>query len=139
MFSGRSARTLRVRSVGLTALVGSAGLLAIPRGALITLAKIAFGVLFPPTQRARYLALVVVAWMFAFVVGPGIGGWITDHFSWRWAFVATAPIGIIAITTVYFKLPKMRPPLIRRKIDWPGIATLCGWVLPLLLALTLIG
>ncbi len=139
LFVGAAAGTLPIPIDGMNQLVAAHGLLGISSGAIISLSYILIGDLFPPTQRARYLALVVVAWMFAFVVGPGIGGWITDHFSWRWAFVATAPIGIIAITTVYFKLPKMRPPLIRRKIDWPGIATLCGWVLPLLLALTLIG
>lgn len=139
LFVGAAAGTLPIPIDGMNQLVAAHGLLGISSGAIISLSYILIGDLFAPTQRARYLALVVVAWAFAFVVGPGIGGWITDYFSWRWAFVAAAPIGVIAITSVYFKLPKMRPPLIRRKIDWAGIATLCGWVVPLLLALTLIG
>jgi MFS family permease len=139
LFVGAAAGTLPIPIDGMNQLVAAYGLLGIYIGAIISLSYILIGDLFPPTQRARYLALVVADWAFAFVMGPGIGGWITDHYSWRWAFVAAAPIGIIAITTVFFKLPKMRPPLIQRKIDWPGIATLCGWVVPLLLALTLIG
>ena len=139
LFVGAAAGTLPFPIDGMNQLVVAHGLLGISSGAIISLSYILIGDLFPPTQRARYLALAVADWAFAFVVGPGIGGWITDHFSWRWAFVATVPVGIVAMTTVYFKLPKMRPNLIRCKIDWPGIATLCGWVLPLLLALTLIG
>jgi MFS family permease len=139
LFIGAAAGTLPIPIDGMNQLVAAHGLLGTSSGAIISLSYVLIGDLFPPAQRARYLGLVVVTWAFAFVVGPGIGGWITDHSSWRWAFVATAPIGIIALTTVHFKLPKIRPPLARRKIDWPGIATLCGWVLPLLLALTLIG
>jgi predicted MFS family arabinose efflux permease len=72
-------------------------------------------------------------------VGPSFGGWITDHASWRWAFFADVPLGLLALALVYISLPALRFRFVRHGIDWAGIATLCGWMVPLLLALTWVG
>jgi MFS family permease len=75
----------------------------------------------------------------AYTVGPGLGGWITDHLSWRWTYYVDVPLGIMAIVVVYCTLPDFRPQRVHRSIDWAGIVTLCGWLVPLLLALTWVG
>jgi DHA2 family multidrug resistance protein len=52
---------------------------------------------FEPSQRARGFSMVAIAVIFAPIIGPTLGGWITDHYSWRWVFLINVPIGIIAL------------------------------------------
>jgi MFS family permease len=111
---------------GMNQLVVGHALLGLSSGAIVGLTYTLIGDLFPPSERACYLGLLMVGWTLAYVTGPGIRGWITDNLSWRWAYIASAPLGIIAITTIYFRLPGIRLLLARRTIDWAGIAILCG-------------
>ena len=55
---------------------------------------------FPPAQRGRAFSLTAVATVVAPVLGPTIGGWITDNYSWRWVFFINIPIGVIATFAV---------------------------------------
>jgi DHA2 family multidrug resistance protein len=55
---------------------------------------------FPPAQRGRAFALTAVATVVAPVLGPTVGGWITDNYSWRWVFFINIPIGVIATFAV---------------------------------------
>src|SRR6201994_115848 len=52
---------------------------------------------FPPTKRAAAFALYSMAIVTAPAIGPPLGGWITDSFSWRWIFFINIPIGIISL------------------------------------------
>src|ERR1700760_3095754 len=51
---------------------------------------------FPPEQRASAFALYTIAIVTAPAIGPVLGGWITDNYSWRWVFFINIPIGILA-------------------------------------------
>ncbi|HEX3348185.1 MAG TPA: DHA2 family efflux MFS transporter permease subunit [Acetobacteraceae bacterium] len=51
---------------------------------------------FPPAQRGRAFSVVAVAVIFAPIIGPTLGGWITDTYSWRWIFLVNVPVGIFA-------------------------------------------
>src|SRR5580704_8108447 len=124
---------------GMNQLIVARGFLGIGSGAIIALTFTLVADVFPPSERGRYQGLLAAVSGVAFVVGPSLGGWITDHFSWRWAFYTDVPLGAVAITVVYFTLPDFRPGRADRSIDWAGIATLCGWLVPLLLALTWVG
>jgi MFS transporter, DHA2 family, multidrug resistance protein len=55
---------------------------------------------FPPAQRGRAFALTAIATVIAPVLGPTVGGWITDNYSWRWVFFINIPIGVIATFAV---------------------------------------
>ncbi len=55
---------------------------------------------FPPAQRGRAFGLTAIATVVAPVLGPTIGGWITDNYSWRWVFFINIPIGVIATFAV---------------------------------------
>jgi DHA2 family multidrug resistance protein len=55
---------------------------------------------FPPAQRGRAFAVVALATIVAPVVGPTLGGWITDTYSWRWVFLINIPVGLLAFFAV---------------------------------------
>src|SRR5580698_10421359 len=55
---------------------------------------------FPPAQRGRAFGLTAIATVVAPVLGPTVGGWITDNYSWRWVFFINIPIGVIATFAV---------------------------------------
>jgi DHA2 family multidrug resistance protein len=50
---------------------------------------------FPPSQRGRAFSLTAIATIVAPVLGPTLGGWITDSFSWRWVFFINVPVGVL--------------------------------------------
>src|SRR6201982_2345733 len=72
-------------------LQGSAG------GALAPVEQAILVDTFPATKRAAAFALYSVAIVTAPAIGPPLGGWITDSFSWRWVFFINVPIGIISL------------------------------------------
>jgi DHA2 family multidrug resistance protein len=55
---------------------------------------------FPPAQRGRAFAVVALATIVAPVIGPTLGGWITDSYSWRWVFLINIPVGVLAFFAV---------------------------------------
>ena len=66
-------------------------------GALIPISQAILMETFPPHQRGMAMAIFGVGAMFGPIVGPALGGWITDNMSWRWIFYINLPIGIIAM------------------------------------------
>lgn len=71
-------------------------------GALIPISQAILMETFPPNQRGMAMAIFGVGAMFGPIVGPALGGWITDNMSWRWIFYVNLPIGIIAMTMCAF-------------------------------------
>src|ERR1700758_3953297 len=57
---------------------------------------------FPPEKRPQAFALYGIAVIVAPTVGPTLGGWITDNYSWHWIFFINVPIGIISLFLVYW-------------------------------------
>ena len=55
---------------------------------------------FPPAQRGKAFSITAIATVVAPVLGPTLGGWITDNFTWRWVFLINVPIGIITTFAV---------------------------------------
>lgn len=92
--------------------------------------------LFAPAERARYMGLFGAVFGLSSVIGPYLGGLLTDTLSWHWVFFVNLPVGIIALAFVLFKMPRLASGL-RAPIDWFGTITLIIAVVPLLLALTL--
>ena len=85
---------------------------------------------FPPQKRGQAFALYGVAVIVAPTVGPTIGGWITDNFSWHWIFFINVPIGLISLALVHWFVDE--PEVLERerhdrlagglKVDWVGFA-----------------
>jgi EmrB/QacA subfamily drug resistance transporter len=94
------------------------------------------GDIFSPLERGRYQGLFAALWGIASIFGPTLGGWLTDHWSWRACFYVNLPVGVVALLAMHFEFPNMKPRRAQRQLDWGGFATLIGSVVPLLLALT---
>ncbi|WP_298405351.1 MDR family MFS transporter [uncultured Chloroflexus sp.] len=92
--------------------------------------------LFAPAERARYMGLFGAVFGLSSVVGPFIGGLLTDNLSWHWIFFVNLPLGVIALGFIIAKLPRLHSGL-KPAIDYAGAATLLLTVIPFLLALTL--
>jgi EmrB/QacA subfamily drug resistance transporter len=112
------------------------GLQGIGAGALQANAFAMIAELFPDSaKRARWQGFIAGVFGLASVIGPALGGFITDNLAWRWVFYVNLPVGVLAIPALIFYLPYTKSNL-KRSIDWWGAVTITGAVVSLLLALT---
>jgi len=93
--------------------------------------------IFPPDQRARMQGVFGGVFGLSAVIGPTIGGWLTDGPGWRWVFYVNVPVGVAAVLLVSVALPYVRSRAQLRDIDWVGCITLAAGLVPLLLAFSL--
>src|SRR5213596_4357770 len=121
----------------MTQLIVARGLQGLFGGVLFATVFTVIGDLFPPSQRGRLAGLFGAVFGLSSIVGPTTGGFITDHWGWRWVFEVNIPVGIIAVAVVLIGLPYVRSKASWRDIDFVGAATLAGGVVPLLIALTI--
>ncbi len=115
------------------------GLQGFGGGIMMANAFITVGDLFPPAERGKYQGLMTGVFGISSVIGPTLGGFITDNLSWHWVFFVNVPLGIIIIGLFIFFFPNFRPSNAKPKIDYPGIVTLILAVVPTMLALTWAG
>ncbi len=121
---------------GITHLIIFRGIQGIGAGVATALMFTIIGDIFAPAERAKYQGLFAAVYGLASMVGPTLGGWLTDHLSWRWAFYINLPVGIVAAGAILLKLPRIRPLGRRSTIDFRGLLSLIASLVPLLLALT---
>lgn len=98
------------------------------------------GDLFPPAERAKYMGLFTGTFTVASVIGPTIGGLLTDHVGWRWCFYLSVPVALLALAFIVRNLPEPAAKGGRlANIDLAGSALLSGATVSLLLGLAWAG
>src|SRR5664280_2065650 len=115
------------------------GFQGIGGGILISLPFIVVGEIFGSRERAKYMGILASVFGLADVLGPILGGVITDTFGWRWVFFINVPVGIAAVTMILYSLPNFKLPDVKKVIDYSGIITFTLALSSLFLAITLAG
>jgi EmrB/QacA subfamily drug resistance transporter len=107
----------------MTQLIGFRALQGIGGGGLGAGAFALIATLVPPRERGRYQGMTASVMAVGTIGGPLLGGFVTDHLGWRWAFYINLPLGALALVwcALMLKLPATR---IKARIDWLGISLL---------------
>ncbi|MER7458559.1 MDR family MFS transporter [Micromonospora sp. NPDC126480] len=108
---------------GMVELIAFRAVQGLGAGGLMVGVMAIIGDLVPPRERGRYQGMIAGIMAIAMVAGPLVGGFITDHLSWRWAFYVNLPLGGVALAVLVatLHLPRHRT---EHRIDWLGAALL---------------
>ncbi|HXX79317.1 MAG TPA: MDR family MFS transporter [Ktedonobacteraceae bacterium] len=126
-------------SQSMNQLIAFRALQGIGAGALMPIAIAIVGDLFTPRERGKWQGVTGAVWGLSAIIGPTLGGWITQNTSWRWVFYVNLPIGIVALLVLIFLMPTLRGKARNVSIDYIGAALLVMGTVPLLLGFTWAG
>lgn len=93
--------------------------------------------LFDPKTRARVQGMFGGIFGIASIVGPVVGGFLTDNVGWRWVFYVNVPVGLIALAVVFLTMPSVAHRASWRDIDFAGAFTLAATLVPLLVGFSI--
>jgi EmrB/QacA subfamily drug resistance transporter len=128
------------QSQSMTELIAFRAVQGLGSAGIFSMAFTVIADVFTPAERGKYQGLFGAVFGMASVLGPWLGGLLTDNLSWRWVFYVNVPVGLVALAFIVFQMPALKPKLERKvSIDWWGSVTLLVAVVPLLLALSLGG
>jgi EmrB/QacA subfamily drug resistance transporter len=124
---------------GMTELILFRGIQGLGAGMIFSNIFTSIADIFPdPARRAKYQGVFFAVFSLSSVVGPSLGGWITDNLDWRWVFYVNLPLGLFSLVVLPMVLRQgeRRP---GAKVDYLGAATITASVTALLLALSWVG
>ena len=119
----------------MTMLIAMRGLQGLGAGAVMPMVLTIIGDIFTLSERAKVQSLFSGVWGSASVLGPVLGGFLTDNFSWRWVFFVPLPFGAVALAVIAFRYREVLRSRGGRRLDWPGAALLAAGSSTLLLAI----
>ena len=121
-----------------TQLIAFRALQGVGSASLFTSAFAVVADLFTPAERGKYTGLFGAVFGISSLVGPLLGGFITDHFGWHWVFFINLPIGAVALTFILLRMPPLKPQLqVRPSVDVMGAVLLAVGTVPLLIGASL--
>ena len=123
-------------SQNMTQLILFRGFQGIGAGVMMANAFIVIGDLFPPSERGKYQGLIMAVFGLSSIIGPLLGGFITDRISWHWIFYVNLPLGIPVIAAFIRFFPSIRPVRVKHQLDYLGMSALVLCVTPLIMGLS---
>ena len=117
-------------------LIAFRGLQGLGAGALFPIALSIIADIFAPSERGKYQGFFGAVFGLSFLLGPALGGLITDNFGWQWIFYVNVPIGALVLFVIWRTLPTVRDPNAERNLDVLGAALFVGALVPFLIGLT---
>jgi EmrB/QacA subfamily drug resistance transporter len=96
------------------------GIQGLGAGSLFPIALAVIGDLFTPAERGRYQGLFGAVFGVSFLIGPWLGGFLTDSISWHWVFYVNLPIGLVSLLVIWRLMPNVRHPDVSRNLDYLG-------------------
>jgi multidrug resistance protein len=112
------------------------GLQGLGGGAVFPIALAVIADLYPPEERAKYGAFFGAIFGLASVLGPTLGGFITDNFGWHWIFFLNVPVAAVSLFVCWRLLPPIRHPEAGHNIDFVGAGLFAAAIAPILIGLT---
>jgi EmrB/QacA subfamily drug resistance transporter len=112
------------------------GLQGLGGGAVFPVAIAVVADLYTPAERGKYLGFFGAVFGLSSILGPAIGGIITDNFGWHWIFFVNVPIGLISLYVIYRLMPAIKHPESARNIDYVGATLFTAAIAPILIGLT---
>jgi EmrB/QacA subfamily drug resistance transporter len=123
-------------SNSMTQIIIFRGAQGIGAGVMMANAFTVVGDLFPPAERGKYQGYMSGIFGLSSIVGPTLGGFLTDSLSWHWVFLINIPLGLLVIILFIKFFPNLRPDNLHHSVDYPGLTVLILTIVPLLIALT---
>jgi EmrB/QacA subfamily drug resistance transporter len=112
------------------------GIQGLGGGAVFPVALAVVADLYTPAERGKYLGFFGAIFGLSSLIGPFIGGGITDLISWHWIFFINVPLGLISLIILWRLLPAIKRPDAARNIDYLGAAVFAAAIAPFLVGLT---
>ncbi len=116
-------------------LIAFRALQGIGGGVIMANSFVAIADIFPPKDRGKFTGFIGAVFGLSSVVGPTLGGFITDSLSWNWVFLVNLPLGLPVLLLMARLFPNIAPEVESRKLDIAGMVALVLGVIPILLAL----
>jgi len=117
-------------------LVVARGIQGLGAGALFPVSLAIIGDLFTPAERGKYQGIFGGVFGIAALIGPALGGFLTENLSWHWIFLINVPIGLAALVVIGRVMPAVRRPGLTHSLDYLGAAVFTLGVSMLLIGLT---
>ncbi len=122
-------------SQSMTQLIAFRAFQGIGFGAITSLSFIIIADIFKPEDRGKYSGFMAAVLGVSTIIGPTLGGYLTDTLSWRWCFFIIIPIGVIVIGFFIFMFPRIQVNVTRHRVDYMGVVVLSLALTSMVLAL----
>ncbi|GER90203.1 hypothetical protein KDW_43650 [Dictyobacter vulcani] len=126
-------------SSSMNALIGFRAFQGLGAAALLPIAIAVVGDLFTPRERGKWQGVTGAVFGLSSVIGPAVGGWITENANWRWVFYINLPVGLVALLVLIFLMPSLTKRVATVSIDYLGAGLLIAGTIALLLGFTWAG
>lgn len=112
------------------------GIQGLGAGALFPVSLAIIGDIFAPSERGKYQGFFGAMFGISSLIGPAIGGILTDTVGWHWIFLVNLPLGLVVLVVIWRTLPTRIETGVQRTIDYLGAAVFIAALVPILIGLT---